>query len=189
MLQKTVCVLILGWFFTASAVSWAHEDVLTDPTAADQVKSPGSAGKELPPYDFQLGSRSEQIVESRALASTILTESAPRVTSKVFWKVLASLKAAPIEYPNEGYDFKGCTDRILAFVLSIAGVPQNRIYVCSRTMIEESPFIAQVLIHEAAHLRGYSSECDATKVEVGAMRHSGRGLVFRNGYMEKCGIE
>lgn len=42
---------------------------------------------------------------------------------------------------------------------------------------------------EGAHLDNYGDECDATKIEVYAMRTSGVGLAFKNGYWVRCGIE
>jgi len=46
---------------------------------------------------------------------------------------------------------------------------------------------AQVLVHEMDHVVGYADECDATRLEVAAMKARGKDY-FENGYVAGCGI-
>ncbi|MBI5631562.1 MAG: hypothetical protein HY921_11845 [Elusimicrobia bacterium] len=124
----------------------------------------------------------------RILRAAASSSRASYSSAQIFNNVYSSLYSTLISWPNPGYEFRGCKEGTLAFVLS----GTNMIYLCSRSVYGSysgSHSLAQILIHESAHLTGYWNECDATVVEVAAMRFSGEGLAFQNGYMRQCGLE
>lgn len=131
--------------------------------------------------------------ESRRVALEILTKATTNATingqvaaSTAFQKVQDGLKQSTLSWPRDGYDFTKCTNTqeqglTLAYVMDDR---ENKIYLCATLKHRTNPFIAQTLIHQTAHLLGYHDECDATMVEVGAMRWSHQGLVYRHNLCE-----
>lgn len=183
--------IVVGLFSVVPALaneSAPHTDILTDPAAADQVPRKGFSSdtfiEGLTAFSYD-----QQAAEGRSLARVILSEAYAKLNNDLFVTVFKSLEGANIVYPKPGYDFQGCSEGVLAFVLFIGGQPQNNMYLCSLVFGKETRGIAQTIIHESAHVAGLSNECHATIVEVAAMRLSGRGLSFQNGYMSECGIQ
>ncbi len=103
-----------------------------------------------------------------------------------------TLEGAPIAAPERGQEHPGCARPILAY----AYVPQNgrkidpTIYICGWVVQDafysQPKALGQTMIHESAHLSGVSDECDTTQIEIDAMRDSGEGIAFRNGYIDDC---
>jgi hypothetical protein len=97
------------------------------------------------------------------------------------------LRGAVVNWSKPGYDFKGCTDNVLAFVLPLR--MEQVIYLCSVLAYSNNvKAIAQTLIHESAHLSGFRNECAASVIEVLAMLSSGEGLAYENSYLDDCKI-
>lgn len=95
-------------------------------------------------------------------------------------------KGIMIRSQKRGYDFTYCINHPNVIAFAIAG--ERNIYMC-RLLIEEmdSQDTAQTLIHETAHVVGYTNECDVTKLELTAMEKSGL-TPYRNGYADRCGL-
>jgi hypothetical protein len=74
---------------------------------------------------------------------------------------------------------------IAAFV---TGENNSDIYICDQSKKTGKVFLAQVLIHEALHLRGESDECAVTRLELIVMTNAFR-MPYRNAYVERCGLE
>lgn len=142
-------------------------------------------------YSSFLGTR-EKVEKGRSFGSYVLSLASDYDHGKyndLFDSLAPFIWKADIKWPKNGYDFKGCDENTLAFVILKGGKPLQTIYLCANAIENYSAgkSMAQILIHETAHLAGFSDECDATTIEVGAMLFSGEGLAFRNAYMEKCG--
>jgi|CXWL01.1.fsa_nt_gi hypothetical protein len=164
-------------------VELAAPDVLTDPSSADEVRSATLQ------FDSQAlnadGNIRAGIENSHSILNTAREKSSGNWRS-IFTNVQGRLNGTTVTWPNRGQDFKACRANTLAFV--IRGI--NKIHLCAGLAHggQSANYLAQTLIHEGAHLAQFWNECEATKVEVNAMRVSGVGLAFRNGYMAKCGI-
>lgn len=103
-------------------------------------------------------------------------------------QVHAQFDRMVVHWPNAGYDYTRCGSTTLAYTF----VGDNNVYLCRRMITEavwQTNELAQTLIHEAAHNVGYGNECDATSIEVGAMRRSSIGLTYKNGYYFNCGFQ
>lgn len=87
-----------------------------------------------------------------------------------------------------GQDFPGCKKKVgvRAYVTRNSGI----IRLCA-TLFEENwdkQSLAQILLHESAHVAGIHDECLATKYEVGALKLAKRSISFKSDYWKKCGI-
>ena len=167
-----------------SGVTIAAPDVLTDPSSADEIRNATLQ------FDRQstdsTGGVNAGIRKSHSILSSARGNSSGTWPG-IFGNVQGRLRGTTVTWPNSGQDFRACSANTLAFV--IRGI--NKIHLCARVArgsVSEN-YMAQVLIHESAHLAQYLNECDATRVEVNAMRTSGAGLAFRNGYMTQCRID
>lgn len=109
---------------------------------------------------------------------------APKSLKTTFVQMANILNRADVRIPPAGYDFNRCGETTLAYVVPRVS---KTIFLCRLVLSGSSIEITQTLIHEAAHLVGYLNECHATAMEVAAMRLSGVGLAYRNGYMDRCG--
>ena len=113
-------------------------------------------------------------------------------SAEFFNEIAGILAYSPIVWPEpdiEEFDLCMEDSGILAFV--VPDFSEN-IFLCGRLVSLPDlslKALGQILIHESVHLAGYRDECAATLIEVRAMQRSGQGLAFRNGYMDKCGIE
>lgn len=134
----------------------------------------------------------EWVTQGKTLARQVLAEAYAQAATQnwqsIFSQNYSKLANVTVHWPNAGYDFTHCGTYTIAFT-TLYG---NDIYLCRRT-IDESWFqlgeLAQTLVHEGAHTIGYGNECDASRIEVSAMRLSSTGLKYRNGYLESCRIE
>jgi hypothetical protein len=100
-----------------------------------------------------------------------------------FKRALEVLEPAPIFSAPHGRDYGYC----LKDPKTIAFVPRDGdIYVCKKALKLSTEALAQSLIHEAAHVAGYKSECDATKLEVYAMKLAGKEIAVENKYFKSC---
>lgn len=182
-------------FFIVLQISSADEktkpDVFFDPDAA-------SLESIYQEETYPLGTEAERIQAGKERALLILSkaqkdEKTDQKFKKIFPKVENKLKETKILYPEQGYDYKACKEEVLAFVVPLrTWLPiKNVIHLCNRVAYgnHDAKYLAQILIHESAHLARYLNECSATRIEVAAMRGSGEGLAFSNGYMEECGIQ
>lgn len=124
----------------------------------------------------------------QATASNILRVAAvkgPESLQLAYRKMATLLDKTAILVAPEGTEFTRCTENTLAYVMPAIS---RSIHLCRLALAQSEKAIAQTLIHEVAHLIGYMNECDATILEVTAMRTSGRGLAYENGYMAQCGL-
>jgi hypothetical protein len=125
----------------------------------------------------------EQITASAILR--VAAASSPKNLKAVFNTMAIILDTVPVLIAPDGREFTRCGETTLAYV--VPGLSRS-IHLCKLVLAESHNSIAQTLIHEAAHLAGYMNECDATILEVAAMKSSGVGLAYRNGYMDRCGL-
>lgn len=112
----------------------------------------------------------------------------PRLLARDLQRLRARLARIPIHVPDPGRDFEDCGGADLAFLDNAPG-RASAIYLCAAalgTRLDED--IAQVLIHESAHLIVGSDECAATGLELQAVDLGG-GRPFANGYCEQCGFD
>lgn len=158
-------------------------DVVTDPAALEQRPAARTSPKVM---DKSAGLATIEL--ARDYADGYLRAAYKEVDStysKWFSASRYGLSNATIQFPKEGYDFAACTEKTLGFVYLY---DKSRIYLCGYALDNlRSQGLAQVLVHESAHLAGLRNECDATLIEITAMLFGRGSLVFRNGYVEKCG--
>jgi hypothetical protein len=48
--------------------------------------------------------------------------------------------------------------------------------------------LAQILLHESAHVIGFSDECVASRFEVGTLKLAKKSAFFESDYWKSCGI-
>jgi hypothetical protein len=71
----------------------------------------------------------------------------------------------------------------------VAGdMSRSDIYVCPQSKRFGKIFLAQVLIHEALHLRGERDECEVTRLEILVMTSALR-IPYKNAYVDACGLD
>lgn len=134
---------------------------------------------------FMLVSHNRLIV-ARDNAKLALEMAYANSKRSIYLNVIDKLNHVTLSYPKSGYDFKGCTDRVLAFVRTNN---LKEIFICDLGMKDLTPAqMTQNLIHEAAHTAGVFNECNATLVEVGALIDAELPIQFLNGYMKECGF-
>ena len=155
-------------------------DFVTDKTATERLKA--TDGKE--DVDFS------HLETARKLAIEILKLASSKSSGQakeVFDSVAKALEHVHFDYPEPGHDLQQCARErdVLAFVITY---DPSQIHFCRRAL---QPFgqkkLAQILIHETSHVIGVTDECEATRIEVAAMRAT-RGLAFKNGYWDRCRI-
>lgn len=164
------------------AISAEAPDVINDPDAGTEVIS------HLPPR-FTSHSTDETVTLWTRRADSILERARAKNDADwnpVFKGVRRALGRATIKWPRPGMDLRGCKDRVLAFVIPF--VPT--IHLCAGAVygVYGEKGMAQILIHESAHVARHFDECDATRIEVNAMRMADEGIAFRNGYWQRCGM-
>ena len=155
-------------------------DVLDDPDAANEKISHLGASIKL---------NREGINEGIKMTIRVLYAARAKADSKwkgIFSGVQNSFLRSQIAWPKAGFDFNACDEGVLAFVIR----GDRTIHLCSALAygFGSADYFAQVFVHESSHINGYFNECDATRIEVNAMRLAGHDLAFKNGYMERCGI-
>lgn len=97
------------------------------------------------------------------------------------------LKTVRLNVPDMGYDFTTCQPNTLAYVEMY--IDNNTINLCYLSLIGTTEKLAQTLIHESAHLIGHEDECDASRIELLVFRLANKPLVYRNNYLESCGLK
>ena len=55
--------------------------------------------------------------------------------------------------------------------------------------MQEEDVLTQIFLHEAAHMGGTTSECQASKMEVLAITYSDIDKALKSGYWERCGLQ
>lgn len=162
-------------------------DVFDDPSAADEIHLPLSGAPVFRPGDPVI---SAGIRRAHGLLIAARNNTSGTWTS-IFTNVRNEFLGSTIHWTEPGYDFKACTGNMLAFLIR----GRADIYVCAGVLYgdlhrygEPKP-LGQIFIHQAAHLEGYWDECETSQVEIGAMRASGEGIAYRNGYLDRCGID
>ncbi len=137
--------------------------------------------KRQPPQTWvALGLREAQRI-ARAMA---IVRTAPY--REHFAAISAALSHAEVVWKETG-DYPACGAKTMAYVLG----REPRIHLCAIVMRHPDfgvDALAQTLIHEGAHLAGFRRECDATKLEIAAVRFVTDGLAYRNAYMPGCGL-
>lgn len=160
-----------------------HTDVVTDPSSTDLVRTHG------PRIERAYRAVKDSVRRGRNRGSKILRKAANYKADyyELFMTVKSRLDNTSIYWPNPGYDYKACDEGTIAFTFK---GETKQIWLCQLALEEfiAEKSMAQVLIHESAHLTGFHKECDATTIEVGAMVLSDEGLAFENAYMKKCGL-
>ncbi len=157
-------------------------DLVPDAHAADPVKTTNIEQLRISKLGFDA---------AKALAVAILNTAASHSQppeSTLFQNLGIELAKVNYDIPAPGEDLRQCVKdkAVLAFVMTNS--PET-IHICSRALQNTSKNkMAQILIHEISHVAGVHNECMATKIEVTAMRMSGKDLAFKNGYMQACGI-
>jgi hypothetical protein len=144
------------------------------------------------PFQTLTATVSDWVSGGRLAAMNILAEAMAKTAAPQFKSIYETgrnkLAATTFSWPNPGFEFTLCNGATLAYTY----VNTSVVYICRR-VIDQTQWqlneLAQIMIHEAAHTIGYANECDASVIEVSAMRYASVGLRFRNGYLEKCGIQ
>lgn len=72
---------------------------------------------------------------------------------------------------------------VLAFAINYVGKDMN---VCPIGLFQSPELMAQIFIHEGAHLVTGGDECKATVIETVAMLQSDIPVALANGYWEQC---
>jgi len=72
---------------------------------------------------------------------------------------------------------------VLDFAVNYVGKDMN---VCPIGLFQSPELMAQIFIHEGAHLVAGGDECKATVIETVAMLQSDTPVALANGYWEKC---
>ncbi len=159
----------------------APSDLISTSNAADIVL----ADEPLEMIQLNILEKAKEVALS--ILGTAAEQSAPPMDA-LFRSMIAALARVNFDTPPTGKDLRECKQNkaVLAFVMLQS---PNTIHLCARSLRTTSAKkLAQVLIHETSHVVGVHDECQATQVEITAMRASKAGLAFKNGYMQRCGL-
>lgn len=74
---------------------------------------------------------------------------------------------------------------VMAFAVNYVGTDMN---VCPIGLFQSTELMAQIFIHEGAHLVAGGDECKATLIEILSMLQSEVPTALANGYWERCKI-
>lgn len=113
------------------------------------------------------------------------------VYEKKLSKIRNALQSAELKIARSNKTYSACqSSNVLAFVKANEIAIRKRIYICKRTLkhYARPQEMAQILIHEGAHLVKIFNECLATHNEYVAMVMGAKKLAFHNNYMEPCNI-
>jgi flagellar biosynthesis/type III secretory pathway protein FliH len=182
----TLWLLVVAVIGCGKESSVSGPDFIQSPDAANLVEDPDQT------RGLQFAIKSSSMSSAKKKTVVLLKKAVERTSSEsdraLLEKMRQVLENSNIAIPKEGHDHKACLgdSAVLAFVNQL--IP-NKIFVCKRAAAASENRLTQVLIHEAAHLAGVFDECDATKVEVAVVRSMQKRLSFKNGYMERCGIQ
>ena len=139
--------------------------------------------KEPENFDLLISLARQRAQNILVKASGKLHEKQEQSSAKVYEETYLNLRSAQIAWPSGDQTFRGCKEKTLAY--AYIGGPK-RIYLCRLSYEFNEKGLAQILVHESAHLQGYKDECDATFIEVGAVRWAGEDLAFKNAYWDSC---
>lgn len=93
-----------------------------------------------------------------------------------------------IRWLPHGQNFPHCTSKpgIRAFVPKGSGT----IHLCATLFDEDwdQSSLAQILLHESAHVAGVHDECLTTKYEIGALKLAKKSISFKSNYWKSCHI-
>lgn len=130
----------------------------------------------------------KRLYDAYSIADSLLLK-ASQMSSLGYFKenyinMRKALSEATLRYPDEYSDFEKCTFGAQAFT------PRNTksIGICQLLLASEVQLIAQTLIHESAHLVGHFDECEATELELAAIKESSFKVPYDNDYVEPCGL-
>lgn len=105
-------------------------------------------------------------------------------------KAYDALRSARVKFPDPGNDFVQClvtnegNGQVFHGCSAYAVIEDGAMWMCNKMLVQEY-YVVEAMIHEAAHLAGFSNECEATKIEYSALNHAGR-TVYGNIY--RCGF-
>ncbi len=93
-----------------------------------------------------------------------------------------------VQYLPRGQNYPHCEKKpgVRAFVTRDSGI----IRLCS-TLFDEKwdrSSLAQILLHESAHVADIHDECMATKYEIGALKLAKKSISFESDYWKTCKI-
>lgn len=135
-----------------------------------------------------LSSYGRDLFEARNQAMQILMKASQNPISpnlrQVYQNLIRQVGTVEIIIPKDGTDHEPCinTER-LAYRLK----KRPEVFICRQTLSESDLYIAQVLIHESAHIEGYDDECVATSFEITALFAAGY-VPLNHSYMRACGF-
>ncbi len=97
------------------------------------------------------------------------------------------IKLVSIKWAPAGTNFNRCVEKPNVLAFAIVGRPN--VYLCNLAFEDLSDEgMAQTIIHELVHTLGVADECNTSAVERHVMSASRFGLVYDNGYTERCGF-
>lgn len=103
--------------------------------------------------------------------------------NRIIQNVLNRLKMTKLEVIDPSSSHRFCTRGVMAFTLNNIG---KSIIICPQSIQLDIDQLAQIIVHEAAHLVMGGNECLATQFEVIVMASSPTSIIHRNGYWEQC---
>jgi hypothetical protein len=154
-------------------------DILTDAQYAEIQKTPAESyfGEDKANFTPSVRARVANILSRNAASGEYRG-----VYSRMYQRWMRGM---PVRVASGRRDFKECDGSTLAYTYTGGESP---IYLCRLEIRGYSEiYTAQSLIHEVAHVVGYDSECDATRLERTALEKLGM-VPYTNGYVEKCGL-
>lgn len=158
-------------------------DVFDDPPPGDELRTQNAL------FGPRIGAELVAAALEKTLAMlAIAGAQAPAADRGAFERIAAALAQARIDWPAPGRQFASCRkDERQAYVI----YRTKELRLCHDAVHNRPPvnYLVQLLVHEGAHLVDIRDECEATRLEVAAMRLSGEGIEFRNAYMERCGLD
>lgn len=134
----------------------------------------------------------ELLERSKDFAQRLLNYAAGRLgDASGVARIAQKLEQSRLHFsPSRFPELDGCSEATMAFTQAqfYGTVRFKEIHICRGLLQHSEKAIAQVLIHEAAHIAGYGTECAATEVALLVMNLSGIGSQFESDYLEECGL-
>jgi hypothetical protein len=107
--------------------------------------------------------------------------------NKRFKRALHALENAELQWSKKITSWRFCRTKTVAYVVNY-GTLRSSIFLCPIAYIQSQEVLTQIIVHEAAHLGGTTSECQASKMEMLALYFSRIEQPFKSGYWHKCGL-
>ena len=134
--------------------------------------------------------KTSTVLGAKSKAIEYLSSARVNTSASEFYNSITQIRnilySTPIilEYPT---DNGACSDDIDGFTLAYVQHPaqDSDIYLCSVALDNSNEVVAQVLIHEAAHITGITVECAATYIATHIVHYAG-DQPFENGYVATC---